>query len=324
MRHRDDMIDNYGTVPEDFVKHLMGTMGIIVVGVLVASILFGVPEKQPLTIKAYASAHPVAFEQVALNALDGQGALASYGPPYNNGDASVQTGIQQAIGVIHPVHANTDFILKPLSMAASLNPAITPALRTFERASTPQQARWESAFGRALAKGVYKNGAVATPKAHDGPLPTLMNATLALGKSGLMSGSLIRNQAIVTRFDNQNYLLFLQGTPLQTNPATQSMLGSNWGIIHPAVNGFPGAWWMTIPTWIYQWSFVANNSAADALALGIGFLFWLVLALIPWIPGLNQVPRYLGVHRLIWKEFYRDHETHPSPTSDEKETPHAS
>ncbi len=317
-----EAVENYRAVPEDFVKHLIGTLVIVAGVVLIASILFGVPEKPPLTIKAYASAHPLAFEQVALNALDGQGAIASYGPPYNHGNASVQTRLQTAVGVIHPIHANTDFVLKPLSMAAAINPALRPALRTFTHATTTQQARWEAAFGRALLKGTSKNGVVATPPASDGPVPTLMNGMLQLGRSGLLSGALIRSHAIVTRFDNQNYLLFLQGTPLQTIPATQAMLGSNWGIIHPAVNGYPGAWWMTIPTWIYQWSFVANNSAADALALSIGFLFWIALALIPWIPGLNRLPRYLGVHRLIWKQFYREHENHPD--SDRQKPRHAS
>ncbi len=318
-----DVVETYRTVPEDFVKHLIGTLVIVTAAVLLASLLFGVPEKPPLTIQSYAATHPLAFEQVALNALDGQGAIASYGPPYNHGSASVQTGLQQAVGVIHPLHANTAFVLKPLAMAAAINPSLRPALRAFNQASLAQQVRWEAAFGGALTKGTYQNGLVATPTANDGPLPALMNAMLQLGRSGLLSGALIRNPAIVTRFDNQNYLLFLQGTPLQTAPATQAMLGSNWGIIHPAVNGYPGAWWMTIPTWIYQWSFVANNAAADALALSIGFLFWMILALAPWIPGLNRLPRYLGVHRLIWKAFYREHEN-PAPGSDRKEPRHAS
>lgn len=321
-KHHLDVVENYRTVPEDFVKHLIGTLVIVTMAVLIASMLFGVPEQPPLTIRSYALTHPVAFEQVALNALDGQGAIASYGPPYNHGNASVQTSLQQAVGVIHPVQANTAFVLKPLTMAASINPSLGPALRMFMNASSAQQANWEAAFGRALTHGTDQHGLVATPKSNDGPLPTLMNAMLQLGRSGLLSGALIRNPALVTRFDNQNYLLFLQGTPLQTAPATQAMLGSNWGIIHPAVNGYPGAWWMTIPTWIYQWSFVANNAAADALALGIGFLFWVALALAPWIPGLNALPRYLGVHRLIWKEFYRENEQ-PAPGPDKRETRHA-
>lgn len=303
----DDMVKNYRMVPEDFVKHLFSTFVIVTIVVLVASILFSVPEKQPLTIKGYATSNPVAFEQVALRALDGQGQIANYGPPYNHGTGNVESVMQKAVGILHPINAAQDFILNPLKMAASINPAISPALKQFESASPAQQALWETRYTSALNKGQYKNGVVVVPNGNYGPLPTLMNATLSLGKSGLMSGALIRNPSVITRFDNQNYLLFLQGQPLQNDPATQSLAGGNWGIIHPAINGYPGAWWMTIPTWIYQWPAVANSPASDAWALSIGFLFWLVLALMPWIPGLNKLPRYLGVHRLIWREFYRSH-----------------
>ena len=305
MNPRTDVVKHYRMVSEDFVKHLFSTLVVVIVVVLLASIVFSLPEKQPLTIKGYASANPVPFEQMALRALDGTGQIANYGPPYNHGTGSVESVLQKIAGIIHPLNAETDFIVKPLAMAASINPSITPNLRTLERASRAQQTRWESAYTAALAKGVYRNGLVLTAKGDYGPLPALMNETLALGKSGLMSGALIRNGSVMTRFDNQNYLLFLQGAPLQDDPATQSMAGDHWGLIHPAVNGYPGAWWMTIPTWIYQWGFVANAKAADALALGIGFLFWLALALTPWIPGCSRLPRYLGVHRLIWKEFYR-------------------
>lgn len=300
----NDVVKNYRMVPDDFVKHLLTTLGIVTVLVLLASIFFGVPEKQPMTIKSYATQNPVAFEQMALRALDGQGQIANYGPPYNHGTGSVQTPLQNLPGVIHPINAETDFILNPLKMAASIDPHITGTLTRFNAATPAERTRWETAYTNALNKGVYQNGQVVTAKGAYGPLPTLLNDTLALGQSGLMSGALTRNGAVDTRFDNQNYLLFLQGAPLQNAPATQSLQGTNWGIIHPAINGYPAAWWMTIPTWVYQWGFVANSAAPDAMALSIGLLFWVALALTPWIPGLNRVPRYLGVYKLIWGNYY--------------------
>jgi hypothetical protein len=313
-----DMVTDYREVPEDFVKHLFTTLAIVIVVVLAAALLFGVPEAQPLTIKSYASQHPVTFEQVVLRALDGQGQIANYGPPYNHGTGSVQSGLQLWAGVIHPVNTAQDFVLKPLSMAAAINPAINPALASFRHASPALQARWEANMTKALNHATVRNGVVVVPPGNYGPLPTLLNAALALGRSGLMSGALIRNPSVITRFDNQNYLLFLQGTPLQTDPATQPLLGSNWGIIHSAVPGYPGAWWMTIPTWIYQWPFVANSNAPDATALSIGLLFWLALALTPWIPGWNKLPRYLKVYRLIWKDYYASRPTPAEPGSAQK------
>lgn len=304
-----DTVTRYHMVPEDFVKHLLSTLAIVAAVVLLASILFGAPEKKPMTIDGYATAHPVAFEQMTLRALDGQGQIASYGPPYNHGTADVQTPLQSAVGVIHPINAATDFVLVPLREAAQVNPAIRASLHAFNTASPHERAVWETHYSKALAQGIYTHGQVRTAPGNYGPLPAMMNALLHLGQSGLMGSALLNenNGSFITKFDNQNYVLFLQGTPLQTAPETQALQGSNWGIIHSAVNGYPGAWWMTIPTWIYQWGFVANSSMPDALALSLGFGFWLLLALIPWIPGLNRVPRYLGVHRLIWRDFYRHH-----------------
>ncbi len=303
---RTDMVHDYRMVPEDFVKHLLGTLVIVVALVLLVSALFSVPEAPPLTIRGYARTQPVAFEQMALRALDGQGRIADYGPPYNHGTGSLQSPMQAAVGILHPINAATDFILKPLTMAAVINPALIKPLATFRHASAAQQAKWETAYSTALAKGVYRHGRVVVAGTGYGPLPSLMNATLALGRSGLMSGALTRNGAVVTRFNNQNYLLFLQGDPLHDKAAPLQLLGEQWGIIHPAVPGYPGAWWMTIPTWIYQWPFVAQSPAADAMALSLGFGVWLILALTPWIPGWNRVPRYLRLYRLIWKHYYQD------------------
>lgn len=42
----------------------------------------------------------------------------------------------------------------------------------------------------------------------------------------------------------------------------------------------------------------------------------LTLLLLPRIPGLNRLPRLLGVYRLIWRDYYRErtaHVTAPSP-----------
>lgn len=321
---RTDVVTHYEMVPEDFVKHLLTTLAVVAGLVLVAALLFGVPEQPPLTVQGYATQHPVTFEEVALRALDGQGRIANYGPPYNHGTGNVESPIQTAVGILHPVNASQDFILHPLKMASAVNPAITPVLTRFEQATPAQKARWEAGYTTALTHGVYRHGQVLTPAGSYGPLPQLLNDTLHLGQSGLMSGALTRNSAVDARFDNQNFLLFLQGTPLHQAAQPLQLGGTQWGIIHPAVKGYPGAWWMTIPTWIYQWPFVANSAANDALALSIGFLFWLALALTPWIPGWNRLPRYMGIHRLIWKDFYRHQADETSPKTNQGGAHHAS
>ena len=242
---------------------------------------------------------------MATRDLNGQGEIANYGPPYNDGTGYVESQLQKISGIWHPINAEQDFILKPLTMTASINPQIVPALRTFETASRAQQITWANNYEKALAlDGNFAGHRVVVPTGNYGPVPTLITTTWKLGKSGLMSGALTRNSHVVTRFNNQNYVLFLEGSPLHHAARPLDLLGDQWGIIHAAVPGYPAAWWMTIPTWIYQWPFVAHSPAADALALSIGLVFWMLLALTPWIPGWDPVPRFLGVYKLIWKDFY--------------------
>jgi hypothetical protein len=35
----------------------------------------------------------------------------------------------------------------------------------------------------------------------------------------------------------------------------------------------------------------------------------LILLFLPWIPGLNRLPRLLKVYRLIWRDYYREQRT---------------
>ena len=40
---------------------------------------------------------------------------------------------------------------------------------------------------------------------------------------------------------------------------------------------------------------------------GLMMLLTLLLLLVPFIPGLRSIPRWIPVHRLIWRDWYRDH-----------------
>ena len=63
--------------------------------------------------------------------------------------------------------------------------------------------------------------------------------------------------------------------------------------------------------WYQVWPFKSgsgllglNSGNAD---LGIVILMTILtaaLALVPFIPGLRDIPRWIPIHRLIWKEYY--------------------
>ena len=314
MRHyhpRIDVTHRYRYVPADFVKHLLSTTLVVAALTALLSGLFHEPVRPALKIDAYATQHPKGFLTVALGDLNGTGAIANYGPPYNHGTGSVQDIIQQWVGVIHPVYPKQAFVLEPLAYAAHLDPSLTPALNQFTHASPAQQALWERAFGTALDHARVQGSHVLLPGGAYGPVGTMMQGLLHLGQSGLMTGALDRSPADY-QFDNQNALLFLQGHPLHSAAKKLELEGNQWGIIHEERAPYPGPWWMTIVTAIYQLPFIANASAADALALGAGMVVFLVLMFAPWIPGINRLPRLLGVHRLIWRNYYATHQADSS------------
>jgi hypothetical protein len=48
-----------------------------------------------------------------------------------------------------------------------------------------------------------------------------------------------------------------------------------------------------------------TSSNGDVEVWAIMMLLTLLLALLPFIPVLRSVPRWLGVYRLIWRDHYR-------------------
>ena len=310
---KTDVTHQYRYVRTDFIKHLFSTTVVVLVATTLLSLVFHEPVRPAVTIQQVATTNPVMFEQVAVRAMNGQGQIANYGPPYNHGTGSLQDVVQKWVGVIHPVNTERDFVLTPLTMAAHLRPGLTAALTRFRAASSAQQLVWENRYLAALHHARVQPGTVTVPAGSYGPMPVLMTALLHLGQSGMMAGALDRTTADYT-FSSQNSLLFLQGEPLQTMAGRLQLLGTQFGIIHEEKVPYPGPWWMTIVTVIYQIPYIANSPAADALALGAGMILFLLLVFAPWLPVINRLPRYLGIHRLIWKQYYQDHPgpSHPS------------
>jgi hypothetical protein len=300
---RHDVTHNYRYVETDFVKHLLTTTLVIAVLAVILSALFREPVRPALKIDTFAQAHPVLFEKVAIGDINGQGSIADYGPPYNNGTGSLQDPVQKFVGVIHPVNTERDFVVRPLEMAAHLDPSIRPALARWKAAPRSQQIAWANAYLGALDHARVSRGRVLVAPGPYGPVSAMMRTFLSLGQSGLLSGALNRSSGDYA-FNSMNSLLFMQGRPLHLAAGRLELLGNQWGIIHEENAPYPGPWWMTIVTAIYQIPYIANASAGDALALGLGLILFVLLMVAPWIPGVNRLPRYLGLYRLIWRSYY--------------------
>ncbi len=310
---KQDLTHRYQYVRADFLKHLAGTTLVVAVLAVGLSLWFREPVRPALHIRTVATSTPLLFEKVAIGDLTGTGIIATYGPPYNDAVGNVQSPLQKLVGVIHPVNPAQDFILKPLGMAAVLNPQVAAALTAWHAASVGQREVWAANYARALAHARVVGQSVVVPAGAYGPVAPMMAGLLRLGQSGLMTGALNRSPADY-QFDNQNSLLFLQGAPLHQAAKKLELLGNQWGIIHEENAPYPGPWWMTIVTAIYQIPYIAHASGGDAVALSLGMLLFIALMVGPWVPFINEVPRRLRVYRLIWRDYYYRYEhPHGSP-----------
>ncbi len=304
----------------DLIKEGTVSLLIIAVIILIIAAFAGAPYRPAITNQDIATKNPVLFEQTALGYIDGSEDIASYGPPYNYGWHGNVTGVQSLggfspqtwWGTPYAVNTAQDFVLTPLAKlaAASDDGNLQSALSTYQSASYAQQMAWNNNYGTALSKATVSGNQVIVPSGNYGPVARMMQAELRFAQAGLLSGVLTAETNLgVYRWNVQNDLLFLQGDPLHQFAGKINMMGEQWGISHDEQT-YPGPWWLTPYTFLYQvppWSTLA---AGDQLAAYTVLILIVLLALVPWIPGLNHLPRVLPVYRLIWRDWYREDRGH--------------
>jgi len=295
-------------MPYDLIREGLIALLVVLLLTFVLAAILSSPDDPPLTIQQYAQQNPVGFVTTAMGELSDTGTIAQYGPPYNNGSGSVQyigpISLQNAAGVTIPINAAQSYVLQPLGIAAQTDPSLATQLHTFTQASTQQQSAWEQAYTNALNNATVHNGQVVVPSGVYGPLPELMDHLLTLGASGALDGLLLRTGGFY-QADFTKPLLFLAEDALPTRAQQLNLLSSQWGMMNETGN-YPGQAWLWLYTLWYQIPPYNSSPNGDALVLVTMGILTALLILFPFLPFLNRLPYYLGVHRLIWREYYRD------------------
>jgi hypothetical protein len=49
----------------------------------------------------------------------------------------------------------------------------------------------------------------------------------------------------------------------------------------------------------------STSDNADAQVWGVMMFLTLCLMFLPFIPGLRSIPRWIPLHKLIWRNYYR-------------------
>ena len=284
----------------------IATAVILALTFLLAGLLSS-PDVPPVTIATWARVAPADFLGTATSELNGTSETATYGPPYNDQSGSVQRLLfspQTWFGVTQPVNAAQDFVIAPLTELARTEPTVAAPLHAYQAASAAQQLKWANAYATAETKVKFVAGNPVVPKAADGPVPAMMADELTLARSGALDTDLLAQQPFYgTNFTNP--LLFIEDGQYFVNKATaMNLSGSQWGVMNET-GSYPGQPWLWLYTLWYQVPGWTNSANIDMIAVYMTGLATILLLLVPFLPGLRDIPRLIPVHRLIWRSWYR-------------------
>jgi hypothetical protein len=304
------------TVPYDLVKELVIALAGVGLLTIVVAGIFSSPDQPPVTIASWAQTDPVDFVTTATGELAGTTTSAGYGEPYNSTEGAAQAwgpiSPQTWFGVRIPIDSADTFVLQPLQRGAFNNSDLGSALDTWSKADSGQQGKWTDAYTKALADAkADSNGNVTVADGDYGPLPVMMTNLLGMAKAGALDGLL----QISGRFYQTDYtpaLLFMgDGGYLDNLAAGWNLHGDQWGMMNET-GQYPGQTWLWLYTMWYQiFPFTDDNGVlglnagnADLGVIIIMTVLTIGLALVPLIPILRDIPRWVPIHRLIWRDYY--------------------
>lgn len=331
--------------PYDLLKEITVSGVIVAVLVVGLSVLFASPDPPSVTFKEWSTQGTKDFVATTLAEIDESSLSATYGPPYQTtaqdgslqgfGPLSPETWFGQRI----PVNTWQNFVAFPLGTLG--DPDVNEAITQWSAADSTRQDAWVKAFQAGLDRATGADGNLTiTPDGDAGPLPTLIDAQLQMATSGALDAALLYNQdnnraGMPVWFSNdQTFALLYFGDSGQggagpdcisageTLPAdggcwyyNQSVAnvaprfggyldGGTWGVINE-VGQWPGAWWLFIYSFWYQWGPGATSQSADLYAMLCTAAVALIFLFTPYIPGLRSLPKATRVYKVMWSDYYK-------------------
>lgn len=296
------------TVPYDLLKEVAIAMVACLVLVVVLAALLSSPDIPSVTIQSWAQSDPVDFTTTAAKELGGQTTTAGYGAPYNAADAGQTIGPiapSKWAGVRQPVDTANDFVLNPLKLASVGDSQLTTALAGYQAASDAQKTAWLTAYSKALGDAKVQDGKVAIAAGDYGSIPLLMDRLLIVARSGGLDGQLLSSGHFYQTDFTKPLLFMADGTYLSGLAGQQHLTGSQWGMMNET-GLYPGQAWLWLFTVWYQIPPFNTAANGDLLIVILMGGLTLGLLLVPFIPGLRDIPRLVPIYRLVWRRYYRE------------------
>jgi hypothetical protein len=226
---------------------------------------------------------------------------------------------QRWLGVSHPIDTAEDYVVKPLETIPG-NPALGSALAEYKAAPATQKAEWSAAYAKPLEEYAaaveekktspstvsvdQSTGTVTVKAGGAGPVPVMMASLQALAQSGGLEGGLLSSSQFFQTDYTKPLLFMADGGLLAERAEQQHLLGEQWGLMNET-GSYPGQPWLWLYALWYQVEPMKSSPNADIQVLLIMGLLSLAFICIPFIPGINILPRKIPIYKLIWKEHYR-------------------
>jgi hypothetical protein len=312
-------------VPYDLVKELaLALAGFGVLAIVLAAFLSS-PDVPPVTIATWSQTDPVDFVTTATGELAGATGSAGYGQPYNSTPDAYQRwgpiAPQAWFGVRIPVDSANAFVIEPLKRATVADNTLGAALSKWEGATADQQAKWLDAYSTALPDATLADGKVSVAAGDYGPLPAMMSSLLGVAQSGGLDGLLVINGRFYQTDYTQPLLFIGDSGYLEGLVADANLAGDRWGVMNET-GQYPGqtwlwlfSFWYQVPPFTSDTGFLGlNGGNADLGIILIMTSLTVLFALVPFIPILRDIPRWLPLHRLIWRSYYASKTSSPART----------
>jgi hypothetical protein len=294
--------------PYDLIKEVLVASVVVVILVVALAVVFSSPDDKPVTVRSWSTANPVDFAQTAITELDGTSPLATYGPPYNSTPGASQSigpfSPEKWLGVHHPINTAGDFVIAPLRTLPD-DPRVRAAVAEYTSALPAQQAAWTTAYEKVVANATSEHGSVSVTSASYGPVKTMIDGLTSMARSGALDGALLSSQQFYGTDYTKPLLFIADGTYMADLAQKQHLSGDQWGMMNET-GSYPGQAWLWLYTLWYQVPPMKTSANADLQVWAIMMVLTLILALLPFIPGLRSIPRWSRVYRVIWRQHYRE------------------
>lgn len=306
----------------DIVKEFTVAFLVVAVIAFALSTLLSSPDEHSLTFKGWAQTNGDNFYATAVQELAGTSGSATYGPPYNNGGDPLKAFGFLApaawFGVRIPIDTVNDFVITPLKTQEQPSD-VQAALAAWDAASKDQQSKWATDYDTALQATADSNGDIHIDQVKSGdygPVPALAKGLEGMAASGALDGILMAQGSYYQTDYTKQILFFGDGSYLDDAATANHLQGNTWGMMNET-GQYPGQAWLWLYSFWYQIPFfnpapdaTTTTNAQDNADLYIFIIMMalsLGLALIPFIPGIRSIPRWIPVYRLVWRDYYRKH-----------------